>query len=201
MVSEHGPVRAGEDDSFAHSLARRHAVLSRPGRSSPGSRHRCAVLLLSVALFLQMGAATASVENAPFMLFDLADAPEQFQPVPERAGMTRFATLDAISLEGAAGTARLVVNLALPPDARPGVQPLDARVTYRPDGFVDYWETPDLPGSDAFAFTLLDLSGPQPQIEGSFQVRLCRRASVMQPADPKDCRTARGTFASELQID
>ena len=163
---------------------------------------RRACLVLACALIPACAVATATrAGGVDFMRFDFADAPGQFQPVPDRVGMTRFSILDAISFEGAAGPARLVVKLALPPGAAPGAQPVDARVTYRPDGFSDFWQTADMPGPDAFAFTRLELSGPAPQIVGTFQVLLCRRASVMVPADPETCQRATGAFATELQTD
>lgn len=142
----------------------------------------------------------AAAEN-DFLHFVFRDAPAQFQPVPGRAGMTRFSMLDAISLEGQAGAARLVVKFALPPDAAPGAQPLDARVSYRPDGYVDYWQTAELPAPGAFIFERVQLSGPRPRIAGRFEVTLCARASVMVAHDTGTCSVARGRFASDLQID
>jgi hypothetical protein len=50
--------------------------------------------------------------------------------------------LDAIGIEGAAGAARLTLEIALPPDAGPGTAPLDARVTYQPEGCRHYCNGP-----------------------------------------------------------
>lgn len=136
-----------------------------------------------------------------FLSFDFGAAPAQFQPVSGRAGITRFAMLDAISLEGQAGAARLVVKFALPPDAGTSAQPLDARVTYRPDGYVDYWQTAERPAPGAIIFEQVQLSGPRPRIAGRFEVTLCARASVMVAHDTGNCSLARGRFESELQID
>ncbi len=145
--------------------------------------------------------ATALADSEPYMSLEFADAPAQFQPVPRRAGMTRFSMLDAISFEGAAGPTRLVVEIGLPPRAPLDATPVDARVTYRPDGFTDYWQTIGMPRAGEFTFTQLDLSGPRPQIAGEFRVTLCQRASVMVLANTEACRQAVGTFATHLQID
>ena len=139
--------------------------------------------------------------ESDYLRLEFRDAPAQFQPVPGRAGMTRFSMLDAISLEGQAGAARLVVKFALPPDAAPDAQPLDARVTYRPHGYVDYWQTAELPAPGAFIFEQVQLSGPRPRVTGRFEVTLCARASVMDMHDSGNCSVARGRFASDLQID
>lgn len=133
--------------------------------------------------------------------FTFPDAARDFAPVPGRAGITRFMILDAISFEGAAGPSRLVVQLALPPEATRATSPVDARITYRPDGFTAYWETPDIPPPGAIRFTTLALDGPQARIAGTFAVTLCHRASVLHPADPARCAEATGRFDMELQHD
>jgi hypothetical protein len=147
-----------------------------------------------------VGLVAGPTAASDFLTFDFADAPSRFEPVPQRAGMTRFAMLDAISFEGAAGPARLVIELALPAQAELGTQPVDARVTYRPDGFTQYWQTIAI-APDAFVFETLALSGPTPRIVGTFEVSLCLRLSLMQPANPAQCQTASGRFDTALQID
>ncbi|TVR47289.1 MAG: hypothetical protein EA386_08210 [Rhodobacteraceae bacterium] len=129
------------------------------------------------------------------------DAPARFDVVPGRAGLTRFSALDAISLEGQAGRARLVIELALQPDAGPDPQPLDARVIYRRDGFGTAWQSIAPPGPDSFAFHDLALSGPHPRIAGTFTLPLCHRATLLETPDPERCKIATGRFDTVLQLD
>ena len=153
------------------------------------------------AAFCLVMSAQARADEVVVLRFAFADAPQEFTYIPGRAGMTRFSMLDAISIEGQAGAARLVVKFALPPDAGPGAQLLDARVTYRPDGFADFWQTVDIPAPEAFRFERVVLTGPRPEIAGRFNVALCPRVSIMRPADLEGCRMASGQFATHLQID
>jgi len=162
------------------------------------------VKLTVTALFGAVLALPVLAQDAPgasVLQFDFPGAPKAFAPVPGRAGLTRFGALDALSIEGQAGSARLVVEFALPPDAGPDAAPIDARVTFRPDGFTNFWQTAEMSGSQAIRLTQVALSGPQPRIAGSFAVTLCARASVLRPADPDTCQIARGEFSTQLQID
>ncbi len=59
-----------------------------------------------------------------------------------RTGFTRFLSVDAVSIEGKDGVATLVLELALPPGARTIDAPHDARISFRPDGWQDYWVSP-----------------------------------------------------------
>lgn len=163
--------------------------------------HR-AVSVMAPAVLLCLPCAGLAGPGSPadFLSLQFPDAPAAFTKLPRRAGMSRFATLDAISFEGEAGPARLVVKFALRQDADHQPLLLDARVTYRPDGFTDFWQTITVEAG-AFAFDTLDLSGPAPHVAGAFTVSLCRRASVMVPADPEECQTASGHFNTDLQID
>jgi hypothetical protein len=155
---------------------------------------------LAIVCLTWSAAPQALKADAPFLRFEFGAAATTYEKVPQRAGMTRFLVLDAISLEGASGQARLVIELAMPPEAGMDAQPLDARVTYRPDGFVDFWQTITIP-PDGFVFDVVELSGPSPRIAGSFALPLCERASIMVPADPARCQMAQGQFATDLQLD
>lgn len=170
-----------------------------PGRLTGGGMKTLPFILAGVFLISPMPATAEHAAGPAFLSFTFDGASIQFGP--DRAGMTRFAMLDAISLEGVADRARLVVKFALPPEAGLDAHPLDARVTYRPDGFADFWQSIDAPGPGAFVFDAVQLSGPGPRVAGRFEVTLCRRASVMVQADRSDCRAAKGAFATELQID
>ena len=158
-----------------------------------------APLAAPLALILALAAGPVSAEGALALAFP--GAPKRFAAVPGGAGITRFSILDAVGIEGAAGAARLTLEIALPPDAGPGTAPLDARVTYRPEGFRDYWQTAAVPPPGAIVLEEVALRGPAPRLAGRFRVTLCRRASVMVAADPGDCRIAAGTFDTPLQID
>ena len=161
---------------------------------------RLAVLILALALALAVGA-TASANDDDGITLDFPDAPHRFAPVPEGAGFSRFSMLDAVGVEGAAGPARLVIELALAPDSTPGAAPLEARLTFRPDGFRDFWQTPGPVPEGAVTLTRVDLRGPRPRIAGQFAVTLCRRASVTAPPDTGDCHPATGTFDMALTRD
>ncbi len=127
----------------------------------------------------------------------------QFTPQMEgaRTGFTRFLSVDAVSMEGADGPARLVLELSFPPGARTGDAPYDGRISFRPDGWRDYWVSPpDFP-SGAVLIEYLDLSGPAPRIEGRFTSQLCFTKSPVHPPDPARCQMARGAFATELVPD
>lgn len=147
-----------------------------------------------------MGAAQSASPDVAFMTFDFSGAPEHFSKLPDRAGMTRFSALDAISFEGVAGPEHLVVKIAIAAGATKQDPLLDARVTYRPNGFTNYWQSIEI-APDAFHFDLLELSGMTPRIAGGFTVSLCHRASVMTQPDPEQCQTAQGQFFTDLQID
>jgi hypothetical protein len=155
--------------------------------------------LFAAPLVVALATAPASAQG--WLTFDFAGAPDRLVPVPGGAGITRFWMLDAIGIEGSADTARLVIEIALPPDAGRGTAPVDARITYRPDGSRDYWQTAELPPPGALVLDRVALRGPVPRISGRFQVRRCRRASVMVKADTGDCRPAAGAFDMHLQID
>jgi len=159
------------------------------------------ITLLAASLCLALVALPAAARDGGVMTLDFPDAPGRFATVPGGAGITRFSMLDAIGIEAAAGSARLVLEIALPPGARPGAAPVDAWVTYRPDGFRDYWQTAEPPLPGAIVVKDVGLRGPSPWIAGRFRVLLCRRASMMVPADPGACRPAAGTFHTTLQID
>jgi hypothetical protein len=118
-----------------------------------------------------------------------------------RTGFTRFLSVDAISIEGENGPARLVVELALPPGARNGDQPHDARISYRPDGWRDYWVSPLAFPPGAVVIEDLDLSGTAPRIAGHFAVPLCFTASPVHTPDPNRCLAASGRFATPLVRD
>ena len=118
-----------------------------------------------------------------------------------RTGFSRFATLEAVSIEGAAGPARLVLEVSLPRGARAGDAPCAARMSFRPDGWRSYWVSPpDLPGA-AVSVEELDLSGPSPRIAGRFEAPLCFTPTPLHPPDATRCRTASGRFATPLVPD
>jgi hypothetical protein len=158
-------------------------------------------LPLAAPLALALAVLPAPAPAGGEMTLDFPDAPGRFVPVPGGAGLTRFRALDAIGIDGQAGRARLVIEIALPPGAGPLDAPLDARVSFRPAGFRDYWQTTGPLPSGAIALDTVALSGPSPRIAGRFRVVLCRRASAMAPADPGDCHPAAGRFDTTLQID
>ncbi len=118
-----------------------------------------------------------------------------------RTGFTRFQSVDAVSMEGADGSARLVVELSFPPAARTGDTPHAARISYRPDGWRDYWVSlPDKP-KGAITIEHLDLSGPAPRIRGAFAVILCFTKSPVHSADLTRCHPATGAFDTALVPD
>lgn len=126
-----------------------------------------------------------------------------FAPIMEgaRTGFTRFLTVDAVSIEGAEGPGRLVVELSLPPGARTGDQPHDARISFRPDGWRDYWVwSPDRLAGELM-IEQLDLSGPHPRIVGHFEAALCFAHSPVNQPDPDRCLPASGRFDTPLVRD
>lgn len=155
----------------------------------------------ALALILAAGALPAGAGTPGALTLDFPGAPASFAPVAGGAGITRFSMLDAIGIEGAAGAARLVIEIALPPGAGPGTAPVDARVTYRPDGFRDYWQTAAPARDEAITLTRVELAGPAPRIAGRFRVTLCRRADVIAPPDLARCHEAEGGFDTILQPD
>jgi hypothetical protein len=99
------------------------------------------------------------------------------------------------------GSARLVLELALPPGARTGDSPHDARVSFRPEGWRDYWvSSPDLP-EGAVVIDHLDLSGPIPRIVGRFALPLCFTPTPVHMPDPARCLPASGRFDTQLVQD
>ena len=118
-----------------------------------------------------------------------------------QTGFTRFISVDAVSIAGADGPARLVLELAFPPGARSGDAPHDARISYRPQGWRDYWVSPPAFPPGAVRVEHLDLSGPSPRITGSFALALCATATPMQQPDLTRCRTVSGRFDTPLVPD
>ena len=118
-----------------------------------------------------------------------------------RTGFTRFLSVDAVSIEGKDGVATLVLELALPPGARTGDAPHDARISFRPDGWQDYWVAPlDFPAG-AIVIDHLDLSSKAPEISGQFAVPLCFTASPVHAPAPTRCLPASGRFTTALVRD
>ena len=118
-----------------------------------------------------------------------------------RTGFTRFLSVDAVSIEGADGQARLVVELALPPRAQTTDIPHDARISFRPDGWRDYWVSPhDFP-EGSVAIDHIDLSGPSPRIVGRFALPLCFTPTPVHTPDPARCLPASGRFDTALVRD
>lgn len=148
-----------------------------PGPSLPGSA-------LPGSALPGSGAAVLS------LVFD--GVAHDFAPRMEgaRTGFSRFAALDALSIEGEDGPARLVLEFALPTDARPGDSPLDARISFRPDGWREYWVSLPLFPAGAVTIEHLDLSGPAPRIAGRAVLSLCLAASPLHPPDPARCAPA-----------
>lgn len=158
----------------------------------------CLVLAASALL---ASVAPAAADDA--LSLEIDGATLVFVPQMEgaRTGFTRFMVVDAVGIEGADGPARLVLELAFPPGARTGDAPHDARISFRPDGWRDYWTSPpDLP-VDAIAVDHLDLSGPDPRIVGRFAVPLCFTPSPLHTPDAARCVQASGRFDTALVRD
>jgi len=164
--------------------------------------HRAALRhVLVLAAICGVVAPPAMAETVIELVFD-GDA-RSFEPVTEgaRTGFSRFMSVDAVSIEGADGQARLVLELSLPPGAAAGSAPHDARILFRPDGFRDYWVSPPVFPEGAVAIDNLDLSGRAPRIAGRFEVPLCFTPSPLHVPDPARCLPASGRFSTELAAD
>ena len=147
----------------------------------------------------------ASLSGAPAlagsgMTLHFKGETRSFTPQMEgaRTGFTRFLSVDAVSMEGADGPARLVLELSLPPAARMGDAPHDARISFRPEGWRDYWVSPLEFPHGAVSISHLDLSGPAPRIAGVFEVPLCFIQSPLHAPDLARCSDARGQFDTSL---
>ena len=154
---------------------------------------------LAAALAALPGAAPAGA----VLTLTIDGSVHSFVPQMEgaRTGFSRFATLEAVSIEGTDGPGRMVVELSLPSGARAGDAPYAVRISFRPDGWRDYWVSPpELPGA-AVTVEALDLSGPAPRIAGSFEAPLCFTPTPLHPPDATRCRTASGRFATPLVPD
>ncbi len=160
--------------------------------------------VLALVSATAVSAITASASDAQTgMSLEFDGAHHAFAPQLEggRTGFTRFASVDAIGLEGAQGRMRLVLELALPPGSATRAAPHDIRISFRPEGFRDYWVSPaDTPG-DTVVIEYLDLSGPSPRIAGQFTVPLCFTVSPLHQPDPARCLTASGRFDTALVRD
>lgn len=66
--------------------------------------------------FLVASAFGAGADTAMTFRFQDIEQPFALDDPQSRAGFTRFMSVDAVSFEGVAGAARLVVQLSLPPD-------------------------------------------------------------------------------------
>ncbi len=131
------------------------------------------------------------------MRLHFPDAAQEFalDDPQSRAGFTRFMSVDAVSFEGVAGAARLVVQLSLPPG---GAVPHDARILFLPDGWRDYWVSPLVFPEGGVVVEALALTGTAPRIAGRFDVDLCFTRSPMHLPDMDKCHRASGDFATGL---
>lgn len=158
---------------------------------------------LLLAASAAMAFATPAAADSAALSIVIDGATHVFAPQMDgaRTGFTRFTVVDAVSIEGADGPARLVLELAFPPGARTGAGPHDARISFRPDGWQNYWVSPpDLP-IDAVTVDHLDLSGPDPRIVGRFVVPLCFTPSPLHTPDAARCVEASGRFDTALVRD
>lgn len=156
---------------------------------------------LSLCAFSLLIAAQGAA--AQEMSLNLSGATLNFTPQMEggRTGFSRFAQVDAVSIEGGDGMARLVLELAFASGARAGDQPHDARISYRPQGWRDYWVSAPLFPAGGITIDELDLSGLEPRIAGSFRVELCLTRSPVHVPDPDHCQPASGRFTTPLMRD
>ena len=139
----------------------------------------------------------------PALTLDFDETTHTFTPQMEgaRTGFTRFMSVDAVSIEGKDGVATLVLELSLPPGARTGDAPHDARISFRPEGWRDYWVSPpDFPAG-AIVIDHLDLSSQAPKISGQFAVPLCYTATPIHVPDSARCLPASGSFTTALVRD
>lgn len=164
------------------------------------ARPRVGVLLAAFASLLPAALLAGSAEGEASLHLRFDGAARVFTLVTEggRSGFTRFAVLDAVSIEGQAGPARLVVEITLPPGAASGAPPWDARISFRPKGFRDYWVSPPAFPEGALVIEHLTLSDPAPRIAGRFDVPLCFTRSPLHPPDPARCLPASGRFDTPL---
>ena len=148
-------------------------------------------------------AATFNVMADPALSLEFDGNTLSFAPQIDgaRTGFTRFMSVDAVSMEGRDGVAALVVELSLPPGARTGDTPHDARISYRPDGWRNYWVSQlDFPQGSVI-IDHLDLSSQTPSISGKFAVALCFAATVLHVPDADNCLPASGQFNTVLVRD
>lgn len=148
---------------------------------------------LGAALGALPGALPA--EAVPSLAFD--GAAHRFGPQTggARTGFSCFTRLEVVGIEDADGPARLVLELSLLPGARTGDASCAARISFRLDGWRDYWVTPPERSGAAVSVEELDLSGPAPCIAGRFAAPLCFIATPLHLPDPARCRPAARRFA------
>ncbi len=151
--------------------------------------------IVLAGVVLVSGAVSAAAE--PALQFRFQDIAQDFalNAPQSRAGFTRFMSVDAVSFEGVAGDARLVVQLSLPPG---GSMPHDARILFLPEGWRDYWVSPLVFPEGGVTVEALRLSGTEPRIAGRFDVDLCFTRSPMHLPDMDQCYRASGAFATDL---
>jgi len=156
-----------------------------------------AIITASVLLLASQGASAEGIT----LSFDGMN--RSFTPRMDgaRTGFSRFDRVDAISIEGADGAARLVIEMSFLPGARGGDQPHDARISYHPDGWRDYWVSPPVFPHGALTVDGLDLSSLDPRISGIFSVPLCLARSVVHAPNLEHCQTATGRFSTLLVRD
>ena len=139
----------------------------------------------------------------PALLLEFDGTTHAFTPRMDgaRTGFTRFMSVDAVSIEGKDGGATLVLELSLPPGARTGDAPHDARISFRPEGWRDYWVSPVEFPEGGIVIEHLDLSSQTPEISGRFAVPLCHTATPIHAPDPARCLPASGRFSTALVRD
>ncbi len=162
--------------------------------------HFASQIMLAASVLVGFGT-HALAEPVLSLAFD--GTTHTFTPQMEgaRTGFTRFMSVDAVSIEGKDGIATLVLELALPPGARTGDAPHDARISFRPEGWRDYWVSPVEFPAGAIVIDHLDLSSQTPEISGHFAVPLCYTATPIHAPDPARCLPASGRFSTALVRD
>jgi hypothetical protein len=164
---------------------------------------RLCLVGLACLLATSPALAQAQAQTGGQISLQFDGATRSFEPRMDgaRTGFTRFLSVDAVSIEGTDGAARLVLELSLMSGTGGSDQPHDARILYLPEGWRDYWVSPQVFPAGGVVIEALDLSGPEPHVAGRFDVPLCPTPGPTALSDPGRCKQATGRFATPLVAD
>ncbi len=109
----------------------------------------------------------------------------------------------SLSLAGyGSDNARLGVDVTFMSEApTPETAPIEAIVTYSPQGTGLHWTSEGAPEAISIVFTALTSAGDETRATGTFSGQLCYAEGYGSEADANNCRAIEGSFDTPITIE